>query len=56
MNDLRMCEQELKQAIRLFEEWQMRGYDTPQLTYHEQLEMYHTRVDILTEKIKELMK
>lgn len=56
MNDLRMAEQELKQAIRLFEEWQMRGYDTPYLTYHEQLEMYHTRVEILTRKIKEEMK
>ena len=56
MNDLRKMEQELVQAIRLFEEWQLRGYDTPYLTYHEQLEMYHTRMDQLAEKIKEEMK
>ena len=56
MNDLKRLEKELVQAIRLFEEWQMRGYDTPYLTYHEQLEMYHQRVDLLSEKIKEEMK
>lgn len=56
MNDLRYAERELYQTIRLFEEWQMRGYDTPHLTYHEQLDMYKTRIDILTEKIKEEMK
>lgn len=53
MNDLKYAEQELLQAKRLLKDWIMKGYDTPTTTYHEQLEMYETRVKILTEKISQ---
>ena len=38
--DLIRMEQELLKAIRVRDEWKMKGYDTPYLTYKEQLEMY----------------
>jgi len=53
MFDLIRMERELKQAIRIRDEWKMKGYDTPYLTYHEQLEMYQERLEILANKILE---
>ena len=50
--DLIRMERELKQAIRIRDEWEMKGYDTPYLTYHEQLEMYQERLEILANQIR----
>ena len=52
MFDLIRMERELKQAIRIRDEWEMNGYDTPYLTYHEQLEMYQERLEILANQIR----
>lgn len=38
--DLIRMEQELMRAIRVRDDWKMNGYDTPYLTWGEQLEMY----------------
>lgn len=55
MNNFNELKKQLNSAIKQFENWKLRGYDTPQLTYHEQLDLYKARVDILAKKIKEEM-
>lgn len=52
MVDLVIMEQELRKLIRERDEWKMKGYDTPQLTYHEQLEMLEIRLERFANKIR----
>lgn len=52
MFDLIRMEQELMKAIKDRDNWQMNGYDTPYLTYHEQLEMFQERLERLANKIR----
>ena len=48
-------EQELLKAIRIRDEWKMNGYDTPIITYHEQLEMYEDYVLRIANKIEKIL-
>lgn len=36
-----------------FLQWEMNGYDTPYLTYHEQLDIFKEHIELLEKKIKE---
>lgn len=55
MNDLKRMEIDLLQVIRLIDDWKMNGYDTPILTYHEQLDMYNQYLDRLVKKIESML-
>jgi len=56
MNDLLYAKQQLHKFQNKLEQWKMHGYDTPVMTYHEQLEEYEVRVQQLTDKIEKEMK
>lgn len=52
MNDLRGMERELLHAIKIRDDWMMKGYDTPQLSWGEQLEMYDDYVLRIASRIE----
>ena len=54
MNDLLYANQQLHKYQHKLEHWKMHGYDTPQLTYHEQLEEYEVRIEQLTKLLGEM--
>lgn len=54
MNDIKVMEQQLLRYKRLYDEWFMNGYDTPQLAWKEQLEQYQEMIDRITNDIKEM--
>lgn len=54
MNDLLYAKQQLHYYQNKLDNWKMNGYDTPVMTYHEQMDEYVTRVQQLTELIKEM--
>lgn len=56
MNDLLKTQQQLYKVMNQLENWKMSGYDTPMLTYHEQMEEYVVRIEMLKMKLKEEMK
>ena len=56
MNNLDIIKQQLMKAMNQLDNWKLRGYDTPQLTYHEQLDMYHAKIENLLTQLKEEMK
>ena len=56
MNNLDTIKQQLMRAMNQLDNWKLRGYDTPQLTYHEQLDMYHAKIESLLTKLREEMK
>lgn len=53
MNDLLYAKQQLHFWQNKLDSWKMNGYDTPVMTYHEQLEEYEVRVQQMETKIKE---
>ena len=56
MNNLEKIKQELMKAMNQLDNWKMKGYDTPQLTYHEQLDLYHAKIDKLLIQLREKLK
>lgn len=54
MNDMKIMTQQLKKYERLYEEWLMNGYDTPQLAWGEQLEQYQEMINRIKQDIKEM--
>lgn len=56
MWDLIRMERELRTAIRVRDEWKMNGYDTPYLTWGEQLEMYEMDALRIANKIEKELK
>jgi hypothetical protein len=56
MWDLIRMEQELLKAIRVRDDWKMKGYDTPIITYGEQLEMYEDYALRLATEIEKILK
>lgn len=54
-NIIKLKEQ-LEKAIKARDDWKMKGYDTPYLTFHEQLELHQERVERLMKQLKKEMK
>ena len=54
MFDLIKIKEQLDKAIQARDNWEMRGYDTPYLTYHEQLDLHNLKVERLTKQLKEM--
>jgi hypothetical protein len=52
MFDLIKLKEQLEKAIKARDNWQMNGYDTPYLTYHEQLDLHQEKVERLANKIR----
>lgn len=55
MFDLARLKIDLEKAIKMRDDFEMKGSDTPYLTYHEQLDLYNNRIEILKKRIKEIM-
>ena len=56
MFDLIKIKEQLDKAIEARDNWKMKGYDTPYLTYHEQLDLHQEKVDRLYKQLKKEMK
>lgn len=56
MFDLIKIKEQLDKAIDARDNWKMKGYDTPYLTYHEQLELHEERIERLQKQLKKEMK
>ena len=56
MFDLIRLKTDLEKVIKLRDDFMMKGSDTPYLTYHEQLDLYNNRIEILKKRIKEALK
>ena len=56
MFDLIKIKEQLDKAILARDNWKMKGYDTPYLTYHEQLDLHEEKVERLTKQLKKEMK
>lgn len=54
MNDLLYATQQLDMFKNKLEHWKMHGYDTPVMTYHEQMDEYVVRIEQLTKLIGEM--
>ena len=54
MDDLSTAKKQLFHFTKLLTNWEMNGYDTPQYTYHEQLDVYKEKIEILKNEIKEM--
>jgi len=54
MNDRLYAQQQLFMYQQKLNDWIMHGYDTPVMTYHEQLDEYKIRVEKCLELLKEL--
>ena len=50
--DIKKLEHELALLNIRYEQWYMHGYDTPLLTYHEQLEIYKDNLYIVPSVVK----
>jgi hypothetical protein len=47
MSDIKNAKQLLTRYKNLRDNWLLKGYDTPQLTYHEQLDEYNLMIERL---------
>ena len=56
MFDLIKIKEQLDKAIQARDNWELRGYDTPYLTYHEQLDLHNLKVERLNKQLKKEMK
>lgn len=56
MFDLIRLKTDLEKVKKMRDDFEMRGSDTPYLTYHEQLDLYNNRIEILKKRIKEALK
>lgn len=56
MFDLARMKIDLEKAKKMRDDFEMKGSDTPYLTYHEQLDLYNNRIEILKKRIKEMLK
>jgi len=54
MNDKLYAQQQLHKTEQQLAHWEMNGYDTPMMTYHEQMDEYKTRIEQLTKLIGEM--
>lgn len=54
--ELAKMQEQLFKIQKLINHWKMHGYDTPILTYHEQLEIYEEQLLRLKNKIIKEMK
>jgi len=54
MNDLLYAKQQLHRVQNQLKHWEVSGYDTPVMTYHEQMDEYKTRIEQLTKLIGEM--
>lgn len=56
MNEINILKHKLHKFKIALKDWEVNGYDTPELTYHEQLDLYKERIEFIENRIEELKK